>query len=84
MQTLAELFLSPVGLSVTTKLAPTRFASQMMGLWFLATATGNAVGGYVVRLNGQLGDAVYYGLLGGLAGTGRARVPVIRATYPAN
>jgi POT family proton-dependent oligopeptide transporter len=68
VQTLAELFLSPVGLSVTTKLAPTRFASQMMGLWFLATATGNAVGGYVVRLNGQLGDAVYFGLLGGLAG----------------
>jgi proton-dependent oligopeptide transporter, POT family len=68
MQTLAELFLSPVGLSVTTKLAPTRFASQMMGLWFLATATGNAVGGYVVRLNGQLGDVVYYGLLAVLAG----------------
>jgi POT family proton-dependent oligopeptide transporter len=67
VQTVAELFLSPVGLSVTTKLAPTRFASQMMGLWFLATATGNAVGGYVVRLNGVLGDAVYYGLLGGLA-----------------
>ena len=67
VQTVAELFLSPVGLSVTTKLAPTRFASQMMGLWFLATATGNAVGGYVVRLNGVVGDAVYYGLLGGLA-----------------
>ena len=82
VQTLAELFLSPVGLSVTTKLAPARFASQMMGLWFLATATGNAVGGYVVRLNGALGDAVYYGLLGALAGGGRRRLPVIRATYP--
>jgi POT family proton-dependent oligopeptide transporter len=68
VQTLAELFLSPVGLSVTTRLAPTRFASQMMGLWFLATATGNALGGYVVRLNGQVSDAVYYGLLGGVAG----------------
>ncbi len=67
VQTVAELFLSPVGLSVTTKLAPARFASQMMGLWFLATASGNAVGGYLVRLNGQLGDAVYCGLLGGLA-----------------
>jgi POT family proton-dependent oligopeptide transporter len=67
VQTLAELFLSPVGLSVTTKLAPPRFSSQMMGLWFLATATGNAVGGYVVRLNGVVSDAVYYGLLGGLA-----------------
>ena len=68
VQTVAELFLSPIGLSVTTKLAPTRFASQMMGLWFLATATGDAVGVYVLRLNSVLGDAVYYGLLGALAG----------------
>lgn len=67
VQTLAELFLSPVGLSVTTRLAPARFASQLMGLWFLATATGNALGGYVVRLNGQVSDFVYYGLLGGVA-----------------
>jgi POT family proton-dependent oligopeptide transporter len=64
VQTVAELFLAPIGLSVTTKLAPARFASQMMGLWFLATATGNAVGGYVVRLSSTLSDAVYYGLLG--------------------
>jgi POT family proton-dependent oligopeptide transporter len=64
VQTVAELFLSPVGLSVTTQLAPKRFASQMMGLWFLAVATGDAIGGYVVRLNGLVGDAVYYGLLG--------------------
>ena len=67
VQTVAELFLSPIGLSVTTRLAPARFASQLMGLWFLATATGDAVGGYVVRLNGQLGDEVSLGLLGGLA-----------------
>lgn len=40
-----ELALSPVGLSVTTKLAPKRFVGQMMGMWFLATARGNLIAG---------------------------------------
>lgn len=50
IQVCGELCLSPVGLSVTTKLAPVRYASQMMGLWFLATAVGDAIGGQVARL----------------------------------
>ena len=45
VQTVAELFLAPVGMSVTTKLAPARFASQMMGLWFVAIALGTVLGG---------------------------------------
>ncbi|MGW3244206.1 peptide MFS transporter [Streptomyces sp. NPDC001070] len=43
IQTVAELCLSPVGLSVTTKLAPAKYASQMMGLWFLAVTAGDCV-----------------------------------------
>jgi len=43
--TIGELALSPVGLSVTTKLAPRRFLGQMMGLWFLATSLGNLIAG---------------------------------------
>jgi dipeptide/tripeptide permease len=43
--TFGELCLSPVGLSAVTKLAPQRFVSQMMGLWFLATAMGNLIAG---------------------------------------
>ncbi|GAB4054018.1 peptide MFS transporter [Catellatospora paridis] len=67
IQTCAELLLSPVGLSVTTKLAPLRYASQVMGLWFLATAAGNALNTWVTPLNAKLSDAAYYGLLGALA-----------------
>ena len=67
MQTVAEMFLSPVGLSVTTKLAAPQFASQMMALWFLAVMTGNAVIGQVVKLNDAYGDVLYYGGLGGVA-----------------
>jgi proton-dependent oligopeptide transporter, POT family len=46
-QTVGELFLSPVGLSSMTKLAPKKFAGQMMGVWFLATAMGNLIAGIV-------------------------------------
>lgn len=47
MQTLGELSLSPVGLSSMTKLAPRRFVGQMMGVWFMASALGNLIGGLV-------------------------------------
>jgi POT family proton-dependent oligopeptide transporter len=47
LQTWGELSLSPVGLSSMTKLAPKRFAGQMMGVWFIAAAIGNLIAGIV-------------------------------------
>jgi POT family proton-dependent oligopeptide transporter len=47
LQTFGELSLSPVGLSSMTKLAPRKFAGQMMGVWFLATSIGNLIAGLV-------------------------------------
>ncbi|MBC6467663.1 peptide MFS transporter [Actinomadura alba] len=68
IQTVGELSLYPVGLSVTVKLAPAAFAGQMMGLWFLATAVGDAVGGQVTRLSGTvLSQPLYFMCLGLLA-----------------
>jgi proton-dependent oligopeptide transporter, POT family len=55
LHTSGELFLSPVGLSNVTKLAPRRFASQMMGTWFLGTAVGNLAAG---RIGGHIGSDV--------------------------
>ncbi|MGW2210987.1 peptide MFS transporter [Streptomyces sp. NPDC001781] len=43
VQTVGELALSPVGLSVTTKMAPKKYASQMMGVWFLAVTAGDSI-----------------------------------------
>jgi POT family proton-dependent oligopeptide transporter len=45
VHTLAELCLSPVGLSAMTKLAPPSIVSQMMGVWFLGASIGNFLGG---------------------------------------
>jgi POT family proton-dependent oligopeptide transporter len=47
LQTIGELSLSPVGLSSMTKLAPRKFAGQMMGVWFMAAALGNLIAGLV-------------------------------------
>jgi POT family proton-dependent oligopeptide transporter len=55
LHTTGELCLSPIGLSNTTKLAPKRFAGQMMGTWFLGTALGNLAAG---EIGGRLGTDV--------------------------
>ena len=44
---LGELCLSPVGLSIMTKLAPSLIKGQVMGLWFLASALGNVIAGLI-------------------------------------
>jgi POT family proton-dependent oligopeptide transporter len=45
LHVVGEMCLSPVGLSTVTKLAPERATSLMMGVWFLASAVGNYLGG---------------------------------------
>lgn len=45
LHTVGELCLSPIGLSLVNKLAPARFASLLMGTWFLANATANKFAG---------------------------------------
>jgi POT family proton-dependent oligopeptide transporter len=47
LQTTGELCLSPIGLSNVTKLAPSRYRSQMMGTWFLGAAIGNLAAGLI-------------------------------------
>ena len=46
IQELGELSLSPVGLSVFTKLSPVKIVGFMLGVWFLADSVGNKVAGY--------------------------------------
>jgi len=48
--TTGELCLSPMGLSLVTKLSPKRLVGLMMGGWFLATAIGNKLSGFISGL----------------------------------
>ena len=59
--TVGELALSPVGMASITKLAPTGRMSQMMGIWFVATALGNLFAGLVAGDIETLGfDGLFY------------------------
>ncbi|MFC7340133.1 peptide MFS transporter [Saccharopolyspora griseoalba] len=64
IMTVGELLLSPVGLSVTTKLAPKVFASQTMGLYFLAPAMGQGLGAQVVQLYSVDNQKTYFAIIG--------------------
>ena len=65
--TIAELLLSPIGLSVSTKLAPARFRTQMVALFFLSVAIGSAVSGQLAALYDPRNEAPYFSVLGGIA-----------------
>ena len=65
--TIAELLISPVGLSVATKLAPEAFRTQMVALFFLSVALGSAVSGLLAEWYLTVDESLYFGLLGGIA-----------------
>jgi POT family proton-dependent oligopeptide transporter len=50
LHTIGELCLSPIGLSLVNRLAPARFASILMGVWFLSNAVANKFGGKLAAL----------------------------------
>jgi len=45
--TMGELYLSPIGLSLVTKVAPARLVSMLMGMWFFSSFLGNFLSGYL-------------------------------------
>jgi POT family proton-dependent oligopeptide transporter len=65
--TIAELLLSPVGLSLSTKLAPEAFRTQMVALFFLSVALGTAMSGVLAKLYTTEHEAPYFGVIGGVA-----------------
>ena len=59
--TLGELCLSPIGLSMVTKLAPLRLASLMMGAWFGFVALANYAAGMIGSFVGEAGPMAIFG-----------------------
>jgi POT family proton-dependent oligopeptide transporter len=64
---IAELLLSPVGLSASTKLAPEVFRTQMVALFFLSVALGTALSGTLATYYSEDHEVAYFGLLGLIA-----------------
>jgi POT family proton-dependent oligopeptide transporter len=68
--TVGELFLSPIGLSMVTRLAPMRLASLMMGLWFAAVAIANYLAGTLEAMLEGSGIPLYWFLVSSSMGAG--------------
>lgn len=63
LHTTGELCLSPVGLSMVTKLSPKEVTSMVMGSWFLATALSHDFAGIIAKMTTAPGDASHPGAL---------------------
>lgn len=66
--TLGELCLSPMGLSLVTKLTPKRLVGLTMGGWFMATAFGNNFSGFFGGIQNQISPMWFFLVLAALAG----------------
>lgn len=58
--TIGELCLSPVGLSVVTKLAPVKLASMLMGVWMLSSFVANIIGGFIAAYVEKMGAGTIF------------------------
>ena len=77
--TLGELYLSPIGLSFVTKVAPARMVSMLMGMWFLANFVGNYFTGYLGTFWEKIPHEQFFGLMTVLGvGAGVAMLVVSR------
>ena len=66
IHTMGELCLSPVGLSMVTKLAPIRLGSLMMGVWFLSSFIANFLSGYLVQFFATMGALTIFAIISGV------------------
>lgn len=63
IMTIAELCLSPIGLSLVSKLAPRKFLSLTMGTWFLTSFFGNLIAGFMGGKYGVVSNSVLFSIL---------------------
>ncbi len=64
LHTIGELCLSPTALSFITKLAPKKYASSMMGIFFAMTGLGNKIAGELGIVTEKLGEKQSFGFIG--------------------
>lgn len=60
----SELLISPIGLAVTTQLAPEAFRAQMMALYFFSVGFGTSMAGVLARFYDTGSEFAYFGLIG--------------------
>jgi POT family proton-dependent oligopeptide transporter len=81
VHTIGELCISPVGLSMVTKVSPARMVGLMMGVWFCSIGAANYLAGRLESLLADSGMPLYQFLVGSSIGAGvllLAAVPLLR------
>ena len=66
-QTVGELYLSPVGLSLFSRTAPAKLASIMMAVQFLSLAFGNYMAGYLASFWSGMGKSAFFAMIAAIA-----------------
>lgn len=61
--TIGELYLSPIGLSLVTKVSPARMVSMLMGMWFLSSFFGDYLAGFIGGFYGAMSKETFFTLL---------------------
>jgi POT family proton-dependent oligopeptide transporter len=88
--TTGELYLSPTGLSLVSKIAPASILSMLMGVWLLTNFTGNFIAGYLGSFWSGMAKADFFAMIATIAGAAAVaiwifdRVLVRRAAAPAS
>jgi POT family proton-dependent oligopeptide transporter len=72
--TVGELYLSPVGLSLVTKVAPARILSMMMGVWLATSFVGNFLAGFIGSFWSQADKPVFFLIVAGIAAIAGAAI----------
>jgi POT family proton-dependent oligopeptide transporter len=65
--TVGELYLSPIGLSLVSKVAPARMVSMLMGMWLAASFTGNFMAGWLGSFWSSMEKSTFFLMIAGIA-----------------
>jgi POT family proton-dependent oligopeptide transporter len=65
--TIGELYLSPIGLSLVSKVSPARFVSMMMGLWLATSFFGNFLAGYLGSYWSAMDKPAFFAMIAAIA-----------------
>jgi proton-dependent oligopeptide transporter, POT family len=65
--TIGELYLSPIGLSLVSKVSPTRIVSMMMGVWLATSFTGNFIAGWLGSFWSSMDKMMFFLMIAGIA-----------------
>lgn len=65
--TIGELYLSPIGQAMVSKVAPARMVSMFMGVWFLSSFFGNYLAGFIGAYYDRMGNQEYFAIMVGMS-----------------